>query len=298
MTSFNNNPPNMDTLGASAGQGFYYNYGAQTADQGGGGHTEFSAKHGSPTAENGSFVNYGCGAKLDSHSSAGHTIFSINLPTIYRPTAGNGLFWNHPGLVEGAPAGYTEFSVYGDGTPGSNIPTAENGTFINLGANSQYATGGYTTFSGSTTAGSAQLIALGGTNGGNGGRINFYDNAQGESATVQLYGNGTLNISDHTGGLQISSLEATGGTIEIQLGTTTTDLTLTGDLILKSSSSLDFYFWKKDNGGFEPNTAYTVLTAANLAQFSASNFTGNSVDGVEPTFTVSGNTLTVSFNQN
>jgi len=294
VTSFNNNPPEVATQGASAGNGFYFNYGARDGEQGGGGHIEFSAKHGSPTAGHACIVNYG--STLADKSSAGHTIFSISLPTDYYPTAGNGIFWNYPGVVKGAAAGFTEFSVWGTGSGGSNIPTAGNGTFINQGAYTSGAVGGYTTFSGTSTAGNAQLIAIGGTNGGDGGKIAFYDNSSGGAASVQLFGNGELDIGDHTNGVTIGILDLTGGIINTQLGTNLTGLTLTGELILKSTQAT-FSFWKKDSGGFEFNKSYTILTTPNLPSFTETQFNGNSIDGVEPTFTIDGNDLKVSFNK-
>ena len=264
VTSFNNNPPEVATQGASAGNGFYFNYGARDGEQGGGGHLEFSAKHGSPTASHACIVNYG--STIKDKSSAGHTIFSINLPTDYYPTAGNGIFWNYPGVVEGSAAGFTEFSVWGSGSGGSNVPTAGNGTFINQGAYTSGAAGGYTSFSGTSSAGNAQLIAIGGTNGSNGGKIAFYDNSSGGAASVQLFGNGELDIGDHTNGLTIGILDLTGGIISIQLGTNLTSLTLSGELILKSAQAT-FSFWKKDAGGFEFNKSYTILTTPNPLQF-------------------------------
>jgi len=293
VTSFNNNPPEVATQGASAGNGFYFNYGAREGELGGGGHVEFSAKHGSPTAAHGCFVNYG--STLADKSSAGHTIFSISLPTNYYPTAGNGIFWNYPGVVKGAVAGFTEFSVYGTGA-GANVPTAGNGTFINQGAYLPGAASGYTVFSGTSTAENAQLIAIGGTNGGDGGRIAFYDNASGGAASVQLFGNGELDIGDHTSGLTIGILDLTGGIITTQLGTNVTNLTLSGELILKSTQAT-FSFWKKDDGGFQFNTPYTILTTPNLASFTEAQFSGNSIEGVEPTFSIVGNNLHVSFNK-
>jgi hypothetical protein len=294
VTSFNNNPPHMTTQGASAGNGAYFNYGAREGEQGGGGHLEFSAKYGSPTAANARIVNYG--SAIESKSSAGHTIFSINLPTDYFPTAGNGTFWNHPGVTEQGAAGFTEFSVYGSGGGGSNVPTAGEGTFFNLGAYAYKATGGYTVFSGTSSAGNATLIAYGGTHGGYGGRIVFYGESSGGSAKVQLFGNGELDIGDHTKGVTIGALDLTGGIIVTQLGTKTTNLTVSGELTLNSTYA-NFSFGKQDNGGFAFNTTYTILTNANLPRFTAAQFSGNSIEGVAPTFSIVGNDLQVNFVQ-
>ena len=294
VTSFNNNPPEVATQGASAGNGSYFNYGARGEEQGGGGHVEFSAKHGSPTAANGRFYNYGSG--IEGKSSAGHTIFSISLPTDYYPTAGSGAFFNHPAVTEKGAAGFTEFSVYGTGSHGSNVPTAGDATFINLGANIPGASGGYTVFSGSASAGNARLIAYGGIDGGYGGQIVFYDDASGGAANVALFDNGELNIGDHTNGITIGSLDLSGGIISTQLGTNLTRLTVSGELSLKSTHTT-FSFWKKDEGGFAFNTPYAILTNADLSRFTAAQFKGNSIEGVAPTFTIVGNELQVSFLQ-
>ncbi|MES9851155.1 MAG: hypothetical protein ABW170_04905 [Candidatus Thiodiazotropha sp. L084R] len=132
VTSFNNNPPDTTPQGASAGNGFYFNFGARGDERGGGGHLEFSAKYGSPTASNATIVNYG--SSLVHKSCAGHTIFSINLPTDYFPTTGSATIYNHPSLTEEGAAGFTEFSVYGSGSDNGKQPTAGDGTIINLGA--------------------------------------------------------------------------------------------------------------------------------------------------------------------
>jgi len=294
VTSFNNNPPHISPQGASAGKGAYFNYGAREGEEGGGGHLEFSAKYGSPTAADARIVNYG--STIASKSSAGHTIFSISLPTDYFPSAGSATIWNHPGETEGAAAGFTEFSVFGSGSVGSNVPTAANATLINLGGYSEKATGGYTQFSGATSAGNATLIAYGGTHGGYGGKIVFYDQASGGTANVQLFGNGTLDIGNHTQGVSIASLALTGGTIVTQLGTQTPCLTVSGVLTLNSTTTT-FSFWTKTGGGFALNTPYTILSSTSLAGLSVAQFYGNSIDGIAPTFAIVGNDLQVSFLQ-
>ncbi len=294
VTSFNNNPPNISPRGASAGHGAYFNYGAREGELGGGGHVEFSAKYGSPTAANGKFVNYG--SAIDSRSSAGHTIFSINLPTDYFPSAGNGTFWNHPGATQGAAAGFTEFSVYGNGKAGSNVPTASEGTFFNLGGHGSEALGGYTVFSGVSTAGKATLIAYGGTHGGQGGRIVFYGEALGGTAHVQLFGNGELDIASRRGGVTIGMLELSGGVIGIQLGTHTTALTVSGKVTLHVEQTR-LRFSKKEDGGFEFNKSYGVLTSESLSGLTAERFTANSIEGVAPTFEIVGNELQVRYSK-
>lgn len=299
VTSFNNNWPDMQNRqGASAGHGSYFNYGAREDEQGGGGHLEFSAKYGWPTAANATIVNYG--STLESKLTAGHSIFSISLPNEhdYSPDAGNATIWNHPGVKGGAAAGFTEFAVFtgkdsGSSEPGG-VPTAANATLINLGGYAAKTAGGYTVFSGTSSAGSATLIAYGGSNGGDGGRIVFYDEALGGSARVQLFGNGELDIGDHTGSVTLGALEMSGGIIVTQLGTNMTMLKLSEDLTLHSSQA-NFSFWKSDGGGFAFNSPYTILTSANLSNFTAEQFSGNTIEGIEPTFTLVGHALKVSF---
>lgn len=292
VTSFNNNPPHATTGGASAGHGAYFNYGAREGELGGGGHLEFSAKYGSPSGANARIVNYG--SAIESKSSAGHTIFSISLPTDYYPSAGSAAIWNHPGVNEGGAAGFTEFAVYGTGSGGSNVPTTGDGTLINLGAYTSNTAGGYTLFSGTSSAGNATLIAYGGSNGGQGGRIVFYDASSGGTAKVQLFGNGELDIGNHTQGVTIGALDLAGGRIVVQLGTNLTRLTVAGELTLNSAYTT-FSFWKQEGGGFAFDTPYTILTSASLSGITTEQFSGNSIDGVAPAFAIVGNDLRVTF---
>ncbi len=306
VTSFNNNWPDVKMQGASAGHGTYFNYGARENEQGGGGHIEFSAKYGSPTAANASIINYG--STIENKSSAGHTIFSISLPNDhnYYPKAADATFWNHPGLSKDGAAGFTEFAVYSSKTKASSMtddskkdgkyPTAGSGTFINLGAYTSKTAGGYTVFSGKSTAENATLIATGGTNGGYGGRIVFYDASSGGTAKVQLFGNGELDISDHTKGVTIAALELNSGIIAIALGSNVTRLTVKEDLSIKSTHA-SFSFRNKENDKFAFNTPYTILTNVNLASFTPDQFSGNCIQGVEPNFAIVGNDLQVSFLQ-
>ena len=298
VTSFNNNPPSMNpsTPGASAGSGLFYNYGAKAIGQGGG-HTFFTGKYGSAIGANGTFVNYGA-AVAGSPSMAGHTVFSISLPqkTAYVPNAGAGVFWNFPGTVAGAPGGYTQFTVYtnsGASASGSTGPTAGNATCISLGGIVQDGLGGQTEFAGTSSAGKAQLIAVGGVNGGAGGRIAFYDQSSGGAAAVQLYGNGTLDISDHAApGVTIGNLAIGGGIIGVTVGTATTCLAVAGSLMIEANPVV---FSFKTGSGFAKGTAYTILTAPDLSNATVSQFSGNTVNGASPTFSIVGNSLQVTF---
>lgn len=292
VTSFNNNPPSMAAAeGTSAGQGAYFNYGAREGELGGGGHLEFSARYGSPTADQARIVNYG--SVINRKSSAGHTIFSINTPTIYFPTAGHATIWNHPAESEQGAAGYTEFAVFGTGTPENNVPTAGNSTILNLGGFARNAAGGYTVFSGASTAGDANLIAYGDQD-GYGGRIIFKDEARGGSARVQLFGHGELDLGYHTQGVTLGSLEMTGGLVSVQLDNGTVPLTISNSLVLHSPT-MRFSFWKKETGEPVQGKTYTLLKNDHLAQFNEAQFSGNSVEGIAPVFSITGTELKVSF---
>jgi autotransporter-associated beta strand protein len=105
------------------------------------------------------------------------------------------------GASQASSAGYTRISF-----------TADNGTFINNGGDGTGAAGGITDFvGGGANAAQSILIANGGTNGGLGGAITFSESSVGGTARVELFGNGTLDISGHNlAGIAIGSLEGDG----------------------------------------------------------------------------------------
>lgn len=204
---------------------------------------------------------------------------------------------------DSASADAARFTIYGtlgtDGDTFGNVvfhdaATAANATFTNVGGTVSGGDGGNTQFYVTSTAANGVFYNLGGTNGGYGGRIVFYDVSSGGTAKVQLFGNGELDISDHTKGVTIAALDLNGGIIGIQIGTTVTRLTVKGVLSIKSTHA-NFSFRKNDKGGFAFNTPYTILTNVNLASFTPDQFNGNSIEGVEPSFTIVGNDLQVTF---
>ena len=298
VVSFNNNPPNVPDGGSYAGHGVYHNLGASKEGEGGGGHIEFSAVHGCPTADHGTFHNYG--SILDTGSTAGHTILSISLPTKYYPNGGFGNFWNYPAPSSDGSPGYTELAVYKskhynaetNGVP-ENYPTAGNATFHNLGGTEDGASGGYTKISGNCTAGNSTLIATAGENGGYGGQIIFQDDAEGSNANIQLKGDGTLDISGHTGAVSASNLIAESGVIIVQTGEKPTTLELSGSLNL-SGDKLTFQFPYK-GGTFEYDEAYTLLRAQNLGDFSRDQFQWGYAEGFSAYFEIDGEELKVRF---
>jgi hypothetical protein len=324
VTSFNNNCPQMpSTQGASAGKGFFYNYGAGATGQGGG-HVFFQSKYGSPTAADGLFVN--CGSAVSgSSSAAGRTVFSISLPQLdaFTPTAGNAAFLNAAGTSAGAPGGLTEFTVntFENTTPCTSTaakarkgakpgkatavnsvgPNAGNALLVNVGATVQGAYGGQTSFGGAQPSGSTQwvvssaanatILATAGTNGGYGGRIVFYDGSSGGSATIGLSGNATLDVSGAGQSITVGAMNLTGGIIACSLGTQTTNVNVTGNVSITGSVTFSF----NAGGGFLTGNAYTILTAANLNGYLASQFLGNAIGQAKPTFSIVNNSLVVTF---
>src|SRR5438445_1995208 len=80
----------------------------------------------------------------------------------------------------------------------TNSATAGTSTmFTNNGGTVSGAAGGSTVFHGSSTAASAILVANGGSNGGAGGQIFFEEESTGGTSRVELFGNGSLDISIH-----------------------------------------------------------------------------------------------------
>src|SRR5207253_1552306 len=100
-----------------------------------------------------------------------------------------------------------------------------------------------------SNAGSATLIANSGSNGGDGGLIQCSDTADGGTARVELFGNGTLDISGVTdAGVSIGSLEGDGivllGTKALTIGSNNLSTEFsgviqgTGDVIKQGSGTL------------------------------------------------------------
>ncbi len=142
-----------------------------------------------PDANSGGLVSFG------GNSSAGNGTFMVQFASRLnfngKSSAGNGTF-----IVEGGSVGF--------GLVSTDVATAGNGLFI---INS----GGVNFIDGSS-AGNATLIANPGANGGAGGRISFSLNADdGGTARIELFGNGTLDISFIFGvSLPVGSIEGDG----------------------------------------------------------------------------------------
>jgi hypothetical protein len=119
--------------------------------------------------------------------AGGHIEFTNNASATIE--GGDTLFFsNLKALVSGGSGGVTTFS--GDSH-------AANGDFFNHGGTFDGEEGGSTIFSDTSHADSASLMAFGGTNGGQGGKILFQGKSDGGTSSVEVFGNGTLDLSNH-----------------------------------------------------------------------------------------------------
>jgi hypothetical protein len=119
-------------------------------------------------------------------------------------TAENGTFINNGGTVGGAGGGII---VFQSATAGSGIFTNNGGAVSNAG-------GSRTQFQGTSTAGSGTLIANDGLGGGGGGSILFFADSTGGTARVEVFGNGSLDLTGHnTPGVTVGSIEGSGAVI-------------------------------------------------------------------------------------
>ncbi len=116
-------------------------------------------------------------------------------------SAGSGLFFTRGGEIDGSIGGQLRF--FAKATGANAVVTNEGGSVAGAG-------GGTTYFLNRSHAGKATLVAKGGSNGGGGGQIIFSNSATGDTARVEVFGNGTLLLSFRNAGLSIGSLEGDG----------------------------------------------------------------------------------------
>ena len=197
---------------STADHGTFLNSGSTVAGAAGG----FTIFNNTSTAGNGIFTNAG-GIGVDDEGS-GATEF------VNASTAANGIFTNNGGTVSGADGGSTTFN---------DTSTAGSGTFTSNGGTVSGASGGSTIFNDTSTAVNATLIANGGTGGGAGGLILFYAGSTGGTASVKVFGNGNLDISEHNApGVTVGSLEGSGnvflGASKLTVGSNNVSTTFSG----------------------------------------------------------------------
>ena len=141
----------------------------------------------SATASNGTFSNNGANTYVQFEDNS---------------TAGAGTFANNGGDSSNPSSGTTYF--FGSANAGT-------GTFTNNAGQVRNAFGGETIFFENSTAGASTLIANNGSGGSKAGIIAFADTSTGGTARVEVFGQGTLDISAHSApGVSIGSLEGSG----------------------------------------------------------------------------------------
>jgi len=174
---------------STAANGIFINTGA-AGYEGQGGETSFFDNS---TAANGTFTNKGDTAQFGYFGAA--TGFHDN------STAADSIITNEGTTASGENGGYTAFL---------DNATAGNAIITCLGATYDFASAGQLKFYGNSSAGNATLTANGGSNGGFGGQIQFFETSDGGTARVKLFGTGTLDLS----GLPPESVRISIGSLE------------------------------------------------------------------------------------
>jgi autotransporter-associated beta strand protein len=187
-------------------------------------------------------------------------------------TAANATINGQGGTIDGAFGAQIQFL---------NTATAATATITNDAGMVSGARGSKTTFDNSAKAANSVLIANGGT--GLPGSIFFLAAATGDSASVKLFGDGTLDISEHdSSGMTLGSLEGDGlvylGTRRLTVGRNRVNTTFTG-LIQEGGAGggTGGSFAKVGLGSLVLTNAntYTGDTAVNGGTFTVSNTTGS-----------------------
>jgi autotransporter-associated beta strand protein len=218
-------------------------------------------------------------------------------------SAGNTVLVNEPGSVSGALGGETDFyeNSHGDTATITNKAGMVAGAFGGQtmfyggdagaavitceGASISGGLGGTTTFLSHASAGKATLVAQPGSNGGAGGTIVFQNQATGGSARVQLFGNGTLDISNRQ--VTIGSLTGDGivltGSRTLTIGAANLSSTFSG--LIQDNGALN----KTGTGTFTlaSGNSYTGGTTIGRGALTVTNKTG-SATGTGPVSVTSG----------
>ncbi len=212
----------VSTLGITNLSGMEQNFIAQTDDTGQRGVFQFTGFVGDISGDGVVFTEYG--AQL-AGGLGGAVFFSgVNNP-------GAASFRNLGGAVSGAAGGRVvieansdagESTIINEGSEvsgaegGATIfqiadPSAANATIIANGGVVNGAGGGLISFYNSSVGGDSNLIANGGSNGGAGGAIFFRDSSDGGKARVEVYGNGSLDVTlSSQRSISVGSIEGDG----------------------------------------------------------------------------------------
>jgi autotransporter-associated beta strand protein len=178
----------------------------------------------SASAANATFTNGGGTVPL---AGGGGIVFVSN------STAANAVLTNNPGMAKSAHGGAVEFE---------DNATAGDAIITNNGASVPRAFGGETYFNFPARAGNSTLIADGGSHGGGGGIIRFGNGTFGDTARVEIFGNGHLDLSalyQSSPSFTIGSLEGNGsvemGAVPLTIGTRNLSTVFSGTIVDSST---------------------------------------------------------------
>ena len=219
-------------------------------------------------------------------------------------TIDGGILQLGDGITAGASLGSGPVTVNSGGTFtldlannetfGNNI-TDDNRVILDDAATSNYTVSSVISGTGSVNKSGANTITLTGSNSYNGGTTIDGGVLQTQNLTalgtgpVTLNGGGTLMP---LGQLSINSLTWNGGTISMTLGTPSGTVQISGSLV-NGGEGGTFAFAGTE--GFALNTAYELITIGGSNNFTLPQYTGNALDGVNPTFALSGSGVDVEF---
>jgi autotransporter-associated beta strand protein len=152
--------------------------------------------------------------------------------------------------------------------------TAADAVIMNNGGDGGDKLGGTVIFNSGSTAENATLIANPGTNGAEGGEIIFVDGSLGATARSEVFGNGSLDISQHdVPGMTIGSLEGDG---LVFLGA--------GNLSVGSNGLSNLFSGVIQDGGLGGGTggSLTKIGTGELTLSNANSYTGGTTvnDGI------------------
>jgi autotransporter-associated beta strand protein len=250
---------------SSAGSATFINQGNAQAASG----TRF---YDSATAASGTFINQagtdngGCVFFFNT-ARAGSATFvcegttSVNrLPAFMdfdnRSSAEDATITINGASTDGVSPGFLEFY---------NRASAGNAKVIANGGTARRASGGSISFYFSTpTADNATFIINGGTNGGLGGRLEFWSGSLGGTAQVKVFDNGTVDLSNHDRGtVSIGSIAGTG---LVLLGTT--------NLIVGTNNFTTAFSGSIRDSALPPGASFTKIGSGNLTLTSPNAYEG------------------------
>ena len=162
----------------------------------------------------------------------------------------------------------------GGGTTWFNSSTAGDATVISEGGTGPNTLGGLSRFAGGRP-GNATLIAMGGTDGGDGGEISFAGPSTSSSARVEVFGNGFMDLPQDPFSFELGSIEGNGNVFlndsDLVVGNNNLSTVFSG--VISDSGA----FTKLGEGMLELSSAntYTGVTTLDAGGLVINNTTGS-----------------------